>query len=470
MTDLHLLSLRDMAKGLRDGTFTATALLEHHLERIARIDPELNAFTFVATDEARAAAAASDVRFTQGAPLSALDGIPVALKDNLFAKGMPAVWGSELYRDHVAPHDELPVARLRAAGAVLLGKTNVPEFTLRGYTANSVYGSTGNPWNPALTPGGSSGGAVTAVSAGLAPLALGTDGGGSIRRPAGFAGIAGIKPSIGRIARGEGFPAILLDAEVVGPLARSADDLHLAMSVLAGADPRDPASRGFPMIPDALGAEQRGLRILYVPRLPGAPVEPDILAACDKLVQQMETLGHSVSVADDLPFDTGPVLSRWGMIGNVGLAMIAAREPEFAAKVSAPFVQQAEAGAGIVASDYLGLLGAIAQLRADVGVAFKQWDVIVTPASAANPWPRDEVFPKLIDGIEAGPRGHAAYTGWVNACGAPGLAIAAGLSASGMPVGIQLVGDLGSEDMLLTLGAALEATDPLGGKRPGCMS
>ena len=171
--------------------------------------------------------------------------MPLTVKDNIHVGGLRATWGSRLFADHVAAEDELAVARVRGQGAVIIGKTNCPEFTLQGYTDNLLFGPTRNPWNTSLTPGGSSGGAVAAVASGLAPLALATDGGGSIRRPASHTGLVGLKPSIGRVARVGGFPAILHDMEVIGPIARTTADAALLLSVIAGPDPRDRASLVF---------------------------------------------------------------------------------------------------------------------------------------------------------------------------------------------------------------------------------
>ena len=171
--------------------------------------------------------------------------MPLTVKDNIHVGGLRATWGSRLFADHVAAEDELAVARVRGQGAVIIGKTNCPEFTLQGYTDNLLFGPTRNPWNSRLTPGGSSGGAVAAVASGLAPLALATDGGGSIRRPASHTGLVGLKPSIGRVARVGGFPAILHDMEVIGPIARTTADAALLLSAIAGPDPRDRASLAF---------------------------------------------------------------------------------------------------------------------------------------------------------------------------------------------------------------------------------
>src|SRR3984893_6288196 len=188
MPDAWTLTAADLALAFATGEVTPEDALESVLGRIEAVNPELNAVVTIDLAGARAAAAAAGARGRDGRALGPLDGIPLSVKDNLFVGGLRATWGSALFADFIAPQDDLPVARLRAAGAVIVGKTNTPELSLSGYTDNLVFGSTGNPWAPALSPGGSSGGAVAAVASGMAPLALATDAGGSIRRPAGRAG------------------------------------------------------------------------------------------------------------------------------------------------------------------------------------------------------------------------------------------------------------------------------------------
>ncbi|MFT4173294.1 MAG: amidase [Rhodocyclaceae bacterium] len=453
--DLYRCSVRELGRRLRAGELTATALLDHYLARIERINPVLNAFIALDLAGAHDAAHAADLRFAAGTPRGPLDGIPVAIKDNILVKDQPAVWGSKLFEGHVADHDELPITLLREAGTVLIGKTNVPEFTMRGYTGNPVFGATGNPWNPDRTPGGSSGGSVAAVAAGLVPLSLGTDGGGSIRRPAGYAGVVGLKPTLSRIPRAAGLPQVLYDCEIVGPIGRTTDDVRLMMSAIARPDRRDQRSRGFAPISEAAQA-LRPLKILYVERFGDAPVDPEIIALCNEAADRLAGLGHTVT-RGALPFSIARVVSEWAKIGNTGLSMMARRDARFYDLASPAFAEQARMGNEISSGEFLDVLEMLFAFRTEVGAAFGDVDLIMTPTSAANPWPKNEAFPPVIDDKPAGPRGHAVFTNWVNACGHPGIALPARQTRDGMPVGFQLVGDFGADDLLLDVAAQYEA-------------
>ena len=228
----------ELAAAFAAGTLTPLAVWQDCDARIRALNPELNALIAL-NPEAEAAAEASTQRWQQGRPLSPLDGVPVTIKDNLNVAGLATTWGNRALADRPAEHDELSVARCRRAGMVILGKTNVPEFTLEGYTDNPLFGVTRNPWNSALTPGGSTGGGVASVAAGFAPLAIGTDGGGSIRRPASHTGLVGFKPSIGAVARVNSLPQVMLDFEVIGPIGRSVADTATLFNIMAGEDARD---------------------------------------------------------------------------------------------------------------------------------------------------------------------------------------------------------------------------------------
>jgi aspartyl-tRNA(Asn)/glutamyl-tRNA(Gln) amidotransferase subunit A len=259
------LDAADLVAAYRAGRLDPVSALEACLARIEAANPALNAIVTLDRPGARAAAEASAARWQAGAPLGPFDGVPVTVKDNLFVGGLRATWGSRLHDRHIAPRDDIPVARLRAAGAVILGKTNTPELALAGFTDNPLFGSTGNPWAPDRQPGGSSGGAVAAVAAGMGPIALATDAGGSLRRPAGHAGVATIKPTPGRVPRRWGFPPLAADFQVIGPIARSVRDLRCALAMIGDARPVPPAPAR--------------LRILAVRRCGEAPVDPGVLAA-----------------------------------------------------------------------------------------------------------------------------------------------------------------------------------------------
>ncbi|MBV9756260.1 MAG: amidase, partial [Alphaproteobacteria bacterium] len=267
MNELWKQDVTALTRLLRARELTAEELLDHCLARIRRIDSRLNSFVTLDESGARAAARASDARLRAGEARSALEGVPISIKDNIPVANMRTTWGSRALADYVPARDELPVARLRAAGAVILGKTNVPELTLEGYTNNDLFGVTRNPWDTRLTPGGSSGGAAAGVAAGLVPIAVGTDGGGSIRRPACHTGLVGFKPSTGRVARIDGFPSILIDFETVGPLARTVADARLLDALMAGPDARDRRSLYAAAPPRPAGPR----RILYIPCFGNSP-------------------------------------------------------------------------------------------------------------------------------------------------------------------------------------------------------
>ena len=423
-------------------------------KRIDRLNPRLNAI--IARDPSAAAAARdSAARIKGGAPRSVLEGIPFTVKDNILVAGLRCTWGSRLMQDYIPDSDELPVARLRAAGAIVVGKTNVPEFTLEGYTSNPLFGVTRNPWDTALTPGGSSGGGAAAVATGLGAFAIGTDGGGSIRRPASHGGLVGFKPSIGRVARGPSLPQILLDMEVIGTLTRTTGDCALIFQTIAAAHPQDPLS--------LFGRDPRRIaeppRMLYVPRLGGAPVDPQVLASTDAAARVLAQTGMAVRLGD-LPFDVSPVTDFWPLLGQVGVAHVLAQHPGKESLVGERWRSMAAEGARVPATRYLAGIEAIGAFRSTVAAAFDDVDFIMTPSAAALPWPAEQPFPEAIDGTPVGSRGHAVYTGWVNACGYPAISLPGPPTPDGLPVGFQIVGRFGADQQLIDLARRFEAANP----------
>ncbi|HEX7888443.1 MAG TPA: amidase [Ramlibacter sp.] len=452
------LSATELQRRYRDGSLTPLAVARACLARLEAVNPRINAFVARRDPDFLHEAAASTDRHMQGRPLSPLDGIPLSVKDSLYTADLPTTWGCPALRAHATGQDELSVARARTAGALIIGKTNVPEFALEGYTGNPVFGVTRNPWNLALTPGGSSGGAVASVAAGITPLAIGQDGGGSIRRPASHTGLVGLKPSLSTVPREHVLPSLLLDFEVIGPLARTVADARLLFNVMRGPANVDRSS---------LAAEQArtqvrpatSLRILYVERFGAAPLDPQIAASVQQAVQRLEALGHRVQQGP-LPLDLDFYAEAWPQIGQAGLAQLFDRQPDWAAQASPKYLDMADKGKQLPAARLWQVLEQVKKLRRDSVNLFHDIDVIVLPSAAALPWKAEDAYPARIDGQEVGPRGHAVYTGWVNAAGLPGLAVPCEPSREGLPIGMQLVGRYGSDDTLLDLGAAYEAAHP----------
>ena len=452
----------ELQRRFRHGSLTPLAVAQDCLQRLEAVNPRLNAVIARRDAPFLAEAQAATERHASGRPLSMLDGIPLTVKDSLLTHDLPTTWGTPALRQHNSGEDELAVARARAAGALIVGKTNVPEFALEGYTDNPLFGATGNPWAPALTPGGSSGGAVACVAAGIAPLAIAQDGGGSIRRPASHAGIVGLKPSLSAWPRQHVLPSLLLDFEVIGPLARTVADARLLFHALRG-----PAAVDRSSLSAAQASAKRSgpLRLLYVERFGDAPLDPQIAASVGQAVQRLAQLGHQVDVGT-LPLDLGFFTEAWPQIGQIGLAAMFDQHPDWATQASAKYRDMAEQGRRLPAARLWQIVERVRQLRRESAAVFEQLDVIVMPATAALPWPAKEAYPLQIDGQAVGPRGHAVYTGWVNAAGLPGLALPTAPSREGLPIGLQLIGAYGSDDALLDLGEAYEAIAPWADRWP----
>jgi aspartyl-tRNA(Asn)/glutamyl-tRNA(Gln) amidotransferase subunit A len=455
----------DLQRRYRDGSLTPLAVAQACLQRLDAVNPRLNAVVTRRDEQVLAEAAAATLRQAQGQPLSALDGIPITVKDSLLFADLPTTCGTAALRRYQPGHDELAVGRARSGGALILGKTNVPEFANDGYTANPLFGATGNPWNTALTPGGSSGGAVAAVAAGIGPLAIAQDGGGSIRRPASHTGLVGLKPSLSAWPRLRTLPGLLLDFDVIGPVARTVADARLLFDALRGPDAGDRSSLAAAQAAAARQQPAGGLRVRYVERVHGNPLDPQIAASCRRAAERFAALGHHVGDGA-LTLDLEFILEAWPQIGQVGLAAMFDRYPDWEALASPKYREGAEVGRRVSAPRLWRIVAEVARLRRESASLFEQADLLLMPAAAALPWPAAQAYPPVIDGIEVGPRGHAVYTGWVNAAGLPGLALPAEPSADGLPIGVQLIGPYGSDDLLLEVGAAFEAAAPWAGRWP----
>lgn len=465
MTDhLWQLDAAGLVLGYRAGRFTPVEAAEACLARAEACEPVLNAMAVLDREGALAAARESARRYAEGKALGPLDGVPVSVKDNMHVAGLPTGWGSRLPRHVVPERDEVPVAALRAAGAVITGKTTLSEFAMQGYTSNLATGTTRNPWNTALTPGGSSGGAVASVAAGYTPLALGTDGGGSTRRPASHCGLVGFKPSAGLVPRGGGLPEIFLGYEVTGSIARNVADVIALTEALAGT---------------ALTEAAPGtLRIRFIPGFADHPVDPGIAAQVRDAAERLTGLGHAVEETGNADFAErlNPI---WMRLYAVGLAWMVdnpacwpalgypeGEKPDIALCMEAA-QENYRSGTAAGSGALFEILTEIETLKHRLAGLFAGCDVLLMPATAALPWPAEESHPPVIDGRPVGPRGHAIFTGFVNAAGLTAIALPWG-QVDGLPTGFQLIAPLGGDRMLLALSRQFESAfgNEIGRSRP----
>lgn len=442
---LWSLTATDLVAGYRNGSFTPAAAMQSVFDRLDTVNPIINAVIAVDREGASLSAIESTLRWRQGKPLSPLDGVPISIKDNLYLKGLPATWGSLLLRDFVPDHDEPAVARLRAAGAILFGKTNVPEFTVQGYTSNLLFGTTFNPQAPGRTPGGSTGGGAAAVAAGIGPIAVGTDAGGSLRRPAAHCGLFALKPSIGHVPRHGGFPQILADFEVIGGIGRSPADLKALRSVLEVFDPADARSLASSVELPPLPARPR---IAFMPAIGDNPVDPLIAAEAKRAADALAKDGAIVETID-APFDAERTARAWGTLMQSGVAWYLAHFEGWEERVNPSARAIARDGAAITAGQVLDALAAAADIRRAAGQFLTTYDLLLCPATAALAWPANAVFPPEIAGRPVGPRGHAVFTGWMNVTGLPAVTVPVGMTAEGGGIGLQLVAGHGRDRDLL---------------------
>lgn len=435
----------ELAALFRRGAATPAQALDAVLARTEAVNGTLNAIVTLDLPGARQAADSATRRWQDGTPLSALDGVPITVKDNLFVGGIRAGWGSLLFADHVAPRDDLPIERLRAAGAVIVGKTNTPELALSGYTDNKLFGATGNPWAPALSPGGSSGGAVACMASGMGAIAIATDAGGSIRRPCAHGGVAGLKPGVGRVPRRYGFPPLAQDLQVIGPIARSVADLRASFALIA--------------TPATMKPGKASLRIGVIGAIPDVPIEPDILSAFEAACAALRALGHRLEPIA-CPWAQEEVNALFANLASAGVARVMAGIPDWRERVTDAIAAQAEAGAKRSAADLVRDQDAVAAFRWRLADVMAQWDLLVTPASPAFAWPKHEPVPRTIGGMPAGPRAAAAYSTAVNIAGLPAVVVPLPVPTGTLPAGLQIIGPMMGEEMLLDVAAAYEAVCP----------
>lgn len=428
------------------------------LTRIEALNPKLNAFNLVDAEGALASARASEARWAKSAPQGALDGVPASIKDIILTKGWPTLRGSLLVdRNQPWEEDAPATARLREANAVILGKTTTPEFGWKALGDSPLTGITRNPWNLERTPGGSSAGAAAHVAAGMGPLAVGTDGGGSIRIPASFCGIVGIKPTFGRVPAWPLSPFGVVAH--IGPMTRTVSDAALMLDVLSGYDIRDPwAVPDRPSVRTGLDTGIKGLRIAYSPALGYADVDPEVRAAVDQAAQVFAELGATVDTVDPgfaNPRDAFMVLWTSG-----AAKVLSAFTPEQQAKIDPGLVMSARFGATKSAVDWYNA-DAVRNGVIDAMMHFhRRYDLLLTPTVAVTALP---VGYDLSD-----PRNQEHWIDWTpfsypfNMTRQPAISAPCGLTKAGLPIGLQLVGRWHEDGMVLRAARAYEKARPFG--------
>lgn len=431
-------------------------IVEQALGRIDAVNGRIHALIDVDAEDAlrQADAVAGRLRAGESLPLA---GVPLSVKDNLWVGGRRATFGSRLFAGHTAPRDSWAVDRLRQAGAVIIGISNCSEFACRGVTVNPLHGATLNPLDPARTPGGSSGGAVASVATGMAALALATDAGGSIRRPAAHTGLVGLKPTLGRVPHPWGFADPSAEISVVGPIARCVDDAELALSLLTAHDGRDLYSA-----PGRLDdAPVRPLRLAYSPQLGcDFAVDVEVAASVHSAVRVAEQLGHGVFL-DDPAWPEGTREYPLLHLQQAALAALFGAQwrsgPE---RFDPDLGAQIEAGLGVSGERIAQLLRLRESLAHALGEFFTRYDLLLTPTVPCEAWLVDLPAPPTIGGRPVGPRAHAAFTPLFNYCGVPALSLPCGVGRDGMPVGLQIIGPRWRDERVLRLARQLEAALP----------
>ncbi|WP_170372364.1 amidase [Ruegeria arenilitoris] len=457
-------SAADLLEKLATGHLSAVELMRATLDRIAQVNGQVNAIVAL-QDEDVLMAQARDADDKSGR--GPLHGLPIAVKDLVNVAGIASTQGSPVFRNHVPAVDDLIAARLRAAGAILIGKTNTPEFGLGSHTFNPVYGATRNPYDPARSCGGSSGGAAVALATGMVALADGSDMMGSLRNPAAWNNVYGFRPSWGRVPSEPQGDLFLHQLSTLGPMARSPQDIGLLLDVISGPDPRQPLSVPCEPVTPLSVESLDGMRIGWLGDWGGAfPTEEGILTQCSNELAIFEGLGATVEDVPP-PFDAERLWNSWITLRswNVAASLLPLADRKDALKDTAQW--ELERGLALTAME----VHAASVTRSDwyrrAVELFAEYDALVLPAAQVWPFPVDQPYPRSIGGVAMD-----TYHRWmqvvtpVSLIGLPCLSIPAGFGPGGLPMGMQLFGPRGSDAQLLALGAAYHAVTHWPQKRP----
>ena len=458
--NLMQLSATDLAACIARREVSAEEAVSSALSAIAAHDGDIHAFVTLGASDALKAAVDVDVRLRHGERVGPLAGVPVAIKDLLSTEGMRTTFGSRHYSGHVPDRDDIAVERLRAADAIVIGKTNTSEFGYGAVSRNALFPTTRNPWDTALSPGGSSAGSAAAVAASMVPLALGSDGGGSIRVPAAFTGVVGFKPSWGRIpvypgCRDPDMPGASSweSLEHVGPLARSVADIRIAYELMRGPDARDRHS-----LPQEEPRPKPIRRIAFSPDLGFAAVEADVATVAQRAALALaEALGVPLQIAGPPVGDIQATFEALVALDTDRHGLLALREKsgiDFGPELTSVLDRQ------WTGDEFTAAIFSRKRIVNSLARFFEDFDLFVTPATAAAAPLLGSETPPVLAGRAVGPAGLTPFSALANLAGLPAISVPAGLTADGRPVGLQFVGGHLADDLVLAAAAAFEAAFP----------
>ncbi len=441
--ELTQLSAREIAAGIRSKHFSAREVTEATLKRIERINPQLNALVDCDRDGALIAADAVDRRIAAGESLP-FAGVPITIKDNLWVGGRRVAQGSRLFEQFIAPRDAWCVQRLKVLGGIVVGITNCSEFACKLVTNNLLHGATRNPWHPNVSTGGSSGGAASAISARLGVLALGTDAGGSVRRPAAHCGIVGMKPSTGLVPQLYGFDDPNFGVSVIGQFAREVEDVAMTLEALVAFEPTDPWSVPLGgqvhMLRTVRRAPPFSLRIAWSRRLGrDLPVDPDVMNELVAMIDKLRAEGYTIDEAEPI-WPDGMDLAPNLPLQQAGLARLFGKDAKTRPEMIDPdLLAQIKLGQQRTGEEIVNALALRERIQVCVAEFFHRYDLLLCPTAPVTAWSVSDPYPREIEGRPAEARSHAAFTPLFNSAGVPACSVPVAL-VRGLPIGLQVVG------------------------------
>ncbi|MGD2125679.1 MAG: amidase [Desulfobacteraceae bacterium] len=460
MSSIHSKSAMELVNLIKSKEISPAELMEETLKRIEAVNPVLNAFVCMRVEEAMDEAREMTERITSGEEAGPLAGIPIGVKDMEDVKGMVTSFGSVPYKNNVAKWDSTQVARLKAAGAIVLGKTNTPEFGFTGFTKNLLYGVTKNPWNTGRTPGGSSGGSAAAVAGGMVPLCTGSDSGGSIRIPASYSGCFGLKTSFGRIPSGPSPFLQMYHFMSLGPLTRSVRDAALYLDCVAGYHPSDPDSLPPPGLSylKCLDTIPKGLTIAFSPTLGYARVQRDVMARVEEAVKSFEQMGHKVELWEGALPD---VADTWNNLMNSELyALVHQRLDKNRNHMGRTLVKALDDVQSFSLKDLVEAQTLRTNLNRVLWELFEAYDLLLTPTMPTEAFAAKGPPPSEIEGQPIPLLWAVAFTYPFNLSGHPAASVPAGLTDNRLPAGLQIIGPHHRDDLVLQMAFAYEQMRP----------